>query len=57
MTTNQPATTLFVLQDLVTGKYRPERLGYTDAKAAADADGFLKVRRLDEVLAETGRVA
>jgi hypothetical protein len=49
-----PATT-FVLQDSLTGNFRPERVSYEEAKAIAAADGFLTVRRLDEVLRETGR--
>ena len=43
-------TTTYVLQDVVTGRFRPEH--YTDfyeAEAVANEDGFLVVRRLDEV--------
>ncbi len=50
-----PTSQTFVLQDDLTGRYRPERLTYADALAFARADGFVTVRRLDEVLAETGR--
>ena len=49
------ATETFVLQDAISGRFRPEHLSFEEAKAAAEQDGFLTVRRLDEVLVETGR--
>jgi hypothetical protein len=47
--------TTYVLQDTITGRYLPERLTWSEAQARAEADPFYVVRRLDEVLAETGR--
>lgn len=46
--TSTPAAQ-FLLQDLLTGKFRPELLTWEEAKAAAAADGFVEIRRADEV--------
>lgn len=53
MTSTAPLA--FILQDDISGKFRPEPMTWDAAQAAAKADGFCTVRRLDEVLAETGR--
>jgi len=45
----------FVLQSLLDGHFLPGQFTWDEAQAAAEADGFARVRRLDEVLAETGR--
>jgi len=48
--------TTYLLQDNMTGRFGAERFAsYEDAQAAAEADGFATVRRLDEVLREVGK--
>lgn len=51
-TTQQAIRKLFVLQDNVTGRFSPERLTWEQAQE--QANGFVTVRRLDEVLEEKG---
>ena len=50
MTTSQNLDRLFVLEDTLTGKFRPELLTWEAAKAAAAEDGFVAIRRADEVV-------
>jgi hypothetical protein len=47
--TTAPAPATFCLQDAITGKYRHLGCTYAEAKAHADADAFLTIRRMDEV--------
>ena len=49
--------TIYVVRDDLTGRYLPERFtSYRDA-VNTYRQGMFTIRRLDEVLVETGRVA
>lgn len=58
MTDNRSMTTtptLFVLQSTIDGRYLPGTFTWLEAQAELRTQTFVIVRRLDEVLAETGR--
>lgn len=42
----------FVLQSTIDFSYLPGRFTWEEAQAAAEEEGFVRVRRLDEALAE-----
>lgn len=50
------SNTTFILQSTLDGSFFPGRFTWEEAQARAAVEQFVTVRRLDEVLAETGRV-